>query len=40
MAPLMGLSCISLYVAIKVLSTSAEVFLRRGVRGDKGEDTQ
>lgn len=38
MAPLMRLSCISLYVAIKVLSTSAEVS-GGGVRGDgKGEE--
>lgn len=36
MAPLMRLSCISLYVAIKILSTSAEVFLGRGMRSQPG----
>lgn len=37
MTPLMRLSCTSLYVAIKILSTSAEVFLGRRVRGQPGE---
>lgn len=37
MTPLMRLSCTSLYVAIKILSTSAEVFLGRIVRGQPGE---
>lgn len=40
MAALMRLSCISLYIAIKVLSTSADVS-RGGVRGgNKEEDSQ
>jgi hypothetical protein len=33
----MRLSCTSFYVAIKILSTSAEVFLGRRVRGQPGE---
>lgn len=37
MAPLMRLSCISFYVAIKILSTSAEVFLGKGSKGQPGE---
>lgn len=37
MTPLMRLSCTSLYVAIKILSTSAEVVLGRRVRGQPGE---
>lgn len=37
MAPLMRLSCISFYVAIKILSTSAEVFLGRSSKGQPRE---